>query len=58
LLTIADVCDLFKVTRGWVYDEVEASRLPTPPSAESTSASDVEIWSRTWPDDLKGGVRG
>jgi excisionase family DNA binding protein len=28
LLTIADVCALFKVTKDWVYDEVEAGRLP------------------------------
>lgn len=28
LLTVADVCALFKVTKDWVYDEVEAGRLP------------------------------
>ena len=28
LLTVGDVCDWFKVTRDWVYDEVEAGRLP------------------------------
>jgi excisionase family DNA binding protein len=29
LLTVADVCALFKVTKDWVYDEVEAGRLPS-----------------------------
>ena len=28
LLTVDDVCAWFKVTRDWVYDEVEAGRLP------------------------------
>lgn len=28
LLTVADVCTLFQVTKDWVYDEVEAGRLP------------------------------
>jgi excisionase family DNA binding protein len=28
LLTVEDVCAWFKVTRSWVYDEVEAGRLP------------------------------
>lgn len=28
LLTVADVCALFKVTKDWVYDEAEAGRLP------------------------------
>ena len=28
LLTVHDVCAWFKVTRDWVYDEVEAGRLP------------------------------
>lgn len=28
LLTVAEVCALFKVTRDWVYDEVEADRMP------------------------------
>lgn len=28
LLTVRDVCAWFKVTRDWVYDEVEAGRLP------------------------------
>lgn len=29
LLTVADVCALFKVTKDWVYDEVEAGRMPS-----------------------------
>jgi excisionase family DNA binding protein len=29
LLTVVDVCELFKVTRDWVYDEVEAGRMPS-----------------------------
>ena len=28
LLTVEDVCDWFKVKKNWVYDEVEAGRLP------------------------------
>ena len=28
LLTVADVCDLFRVSKDWIYDEVEAGRLP------------------------------
>jgi excisionase family DNA binding protein len=28
LLTVDEVCALFKVTKDWVYDEVEAERLP------------------------------
>jgi excisionase family DNA binding protein len=28
LLTVDDVCRWFVVTRDWVYDEVEAGRLP------------------------------
>lgn len=28
LLTVADVCNLFRVTKDWIYDEVEAGRLP------------------------------
>jgi excisionase family DNA binding protein len=28
LLTVQDVCAWLKVTRAWVYDEVEAGRLP------------------------------
>jgi excisionase family DNA binding protein len=28
LLTVDDVCAWFQVTRDWVYDEVEAGRLP------------------------------
>ena len=28
LLTVDDVCAWFNVTRDWVYDEVEAGRLP------------------------------
>ena len=28
LLTVADVCALFQVTKDWIYDEVEAGRLP------------------------------
>ena len=28
LLTVQDVCEWFQVTRDWVYDEVEADRLP------------------------------
>jgi excisionase family DNA binding protein len=28
LLTVDDVCAWFKVTRSWVYDEVQAGRLP------------------------------
>jgi excisionase family DNA binding protein len=28
LLTVQDVCDWLKVSRAWVYDEVEAGRLP------------------------------
>lgn len=28
LLTVDDVCAWFKVTRDWIYDEVEAGRLP------------------------------
>jgi excisionase family DNA binding protein len=28
LLTVDEVCAWFKVTRAWVYDEVEAGRLP------------------------------
>lgn len=28
LLTVGDVCAWFKVSRDWVYDEVEAGRLP------------------------------
>jgi excisionase family DNA binding protein len=28
LLTVEDVCAWFKVTRDWVYDEVQARRLP------------------------------
>lgn len=39
LLTVIDVCAWFKVTRDWVYDEVEAGRLRTCACAASTSAS-------------------
>ena len=28
LLTVEDVCRWFAVTKDWVYDEVEAGRLP------------------------------
>jgi excisionase family DNA binding protein len=28
LLTVHEVCDWFKVSKDWVYDEVEAGRLP------------------------------
>ncbi len=28
LLNVAEVCAWFKVTKDWVYDEVEAGRLP------------------------------
>jgi len=28
LLTVDDVAGLFKVKRGWVYDQVEAGTLP------------------------------
>lgn len=28
LLTVGDVCAWFRVSRDWVYDEVEAGRLP------------------------------
>jgi excisionase family DNA binding protein len=28
LLTVDDVCGWFRVTKDWVYDEVEARRLP------------------------------
>lgn len=28
LLTVNDVCEWFAVTKDWVYDEVEAGRLP------------------------------
>jgi excisionase family DNA binding protein len=28
LMTVDDVCAWFKVSRDWVYDEVEAERLP------------------------------
>ena len=28
LLTVDDVCAWFRVTRDWIYDEVEAGRLP------------------------------
>jgi len=28
LLTVEELCDWFKVTKDWVYDEAEAGRLP------------------------------
>lgn len=28
LLTVQDVCDWFRVEQSWVYDEVQAERLP------------------------------
>jgi excisionase family DNA binding protein len=28
LLSVEEVCAWFKVTKSWVYDEVEAGRLP------------------------------
>ena len=28
LMTPDDVCDLLKVNKGWLYDQVEARRIP------------------------------
>lgn len=28
LVTVDQVCELLRVTRSWVYDEVEAGRMP------------------------------
>jgi excisionase family DNA binding protein len=46
LVTVDQVCELLRVTRSWVYDEVEAGRMPCVRLGRQLRfrASAIEAW--------------